>query len=86
MTNPRYTFRMSQRTIDQLDFLVRITGAPSRTAVLVMLIEGECDRLNGNPKLLSLLEQMRSMAAQIHEMSSSVYGLDEVDPEGSDEG
>lgn len=84
MANPQYTFRLSQQTIDSLDFLVRITGAPSRTAVLVMLIEGECDRINGNPKLLSLLDQMRSMADQIRSMSDSVSGQLGVGSELSD--
>ena len=57
------TFRCDVAVADQLDELCRMMGI-KRSEFLISAITSEYDKMQGNPKLKDMLEQLKQMTGQ----------------------
>lgn len=62
------TFRAPVSVIEQLDELCRLSGV-KRGDFLINAITLEYDKVNGNPELKKLLEQMRGITIAMKKMT-----------------
>ena len=71
MKNKVTGFRLSSATLEHLDALCRLSDA-NRSEFMTTLIEGEYDKVMGNPKLKALLEQMQVLRKQFLDLSGAI--------------
>lgn len=62
------TMRVSDEVADHLAELARIAGV-SKTQWMVNSIEGDYDKVNGNPKLKELFDQMRELSEKVKQLN-----------------
>lgn len=67
------TFRCDVSVVNQLDELCKFMGV-KRSEFLITAITSEYDRIQGNPKLKEIMEQIRVMSNKVKEMSDSFFG------------
>ena len=70
------TFRAPTEVIRQLDELCSMSGI-KRSEFLVNAICSEFDKVNGNPKLKKMLEQMREIAETMKQMNGE-FSSDDI--------
>ena len=63
------TFRAPIAVIEQLDELCKLSGI-KRSQFLISAITTEYDKVNGNPEVKKLLEQMRQLNEAMKKMTS----------------
>lgn len=68
------TFRCDVAVADQLDELCRMMGI-KRSEFLITAITSEYDKLQGNPKMKEMLEQMKHIAETMKQMTGQASGL-----------
>lgn len=61
--------RMEAGIVERMDDLCRLAGC-RRVELVESLIAAEYDRVNGNPQLKAILEQLRTVADSIRQMSA----------------
>ncbi len=61
-------FRLEDSVIARMDEICQLSGC-TRVELVESLINAEYDRLNGNPQLRLLLEQLRGVAETLREVS-----------------
>lgn len=64
MARKQVAFRVTDEQDRMLEELARITQK-TRNDVIVDLIVGEYDRINGNPELKKLIEKMNEVSEQV---------------------
>lgn len=64
------TFRAPAPVVEQLDELCRMTGM-KRSDFFINAVTSEYDRVQGNPQLKKMMEQMRQIAETMKEMTGS---------------
>jgi predicted transcriptional regulator len=62
------TFRCEDAVAEQLDEICRLSGM-KRGDFLISAITAEYDRLQGNPQMKKMLEQMRQIAETMKQMT-----------------
>lgn len=62
--------RLSREEVDQLDAICQLAGC-TRVQLVGSLVSAEYDRLNGNPQLKALLEQLKTVADTIQAMNGA---------------
>lgn len=62
------TFRCDVAVADQLDEICRMMGI-KRSEFLITAITSEYDRLQGNPKMKEMLEQMKQIADAMKQLT-----------------
>lgn len=62
------TFRCDVAVVDQLDELCRMMGV-KRSEFLITAITSEYDKLQGNPKIKEMLEQMKNIADTVKQLT-----------------
>lgn len=67
------TFRCDVAVADQLDELCRMMGI-KRSEFLITAITSEYDKLQGNPKMKEMLEQMKQIAETMKQMTGQASG------------
>lgn len=67
------TFRCDVAVADQLDELCRMMGI-KRSEFLISAITSEYDKMQGNPKLMEMMEQMRQIADTMKQMTGQASG------------
>ena len=67
------TFRCDVAVADQLDEICRMMGI-KRSEFLITAITSEYDKLQGNPKMKEMLEQMKQIADTMKQLSGQAYG------------
>jgi hypothetical protein len=67
------TFRAPTKVIRQLDEMCSMSGM-KRSEFFVNAICSEYDKINGNPQLKKILEQMRGVAEIMKQMNGQVAG------------
>lgn len=90
--NPRkntiaVTFRCDVKVAEQLDELCKIMGI-KRSEFLITAITTEYDKMQGNPKLKEMMEQMRMIAETMKQMQgqTSNSSSEIVNVDGKNEG
>lgn len=68
--------RMEAGIVEKMDDLCRLAGC-RRVELVEGLIAAEYDRVNGNPQLKAILQQLRTVADSIRQMS----GIDSDAPQ-----
>lgn len=61
------TFRADKEVVEKLDELCRMSGI-KRSEFLISCIMSEYDRVQGNPTLRKMLEQLREMSETMKQM------------------
>lgn len=64
MKNKVVGFRLTPEAIEALDILCTAYGQ-SQGALLSSMLVAEADKLNGNPKLMALVNQFREIGEQL---------------------
>lgn len=64
MARKAYTFRLSDETNEQLEFLCDKLGE-NRTDTITAMIAAEYDKWHGNPALLEMASQMKALSEQM---------------------
>ena len=62
------TFRAPASVVAQLDEICRMSGM-KRSEFIVSAITSEYDKINGNPQMKKMLEQMRQIADAMKQMT-----------------
>ena len=65
------TFRAPASVVAQLDEICRMSGM-KRSEFIVSAITSEYDKINGNPQMKKMLEQMRQIADAMKQMTGQV--------------
>lgn len=69
------TFRCDLSVVDQLDEICKLSGI-KRSEFLIGAITAEYDRLQGNPKMKEMLEQLRAISVTMKEMAGQTAAGD----------
>lgn len=67
------TFRCDVAVADQLDEICRMMGI-KRSEFLITAITSEYDKLQGNPKMKEMLEQMKQIADTMKQLTGQASG------------
>lgn len=67
------TFRCDVAVADQLDEICRMLGI-KRSEFLITAITSEYDKLQGNPKMKEMLEQMKQIADTMKQLTGQASG------------
>lgn len=67
------TFRCDVAVADQLDEICRMMGI-KRSEFLITAITSEYDKLQGNPKMKEMLEQMKKIADTMKQLTGQASG------------
>lgn len=67
------TFRCDVAVADQLDEICRMTGI-KRSEFLITAITSEYDKLQGNPKMKEMLDQMKKIADTMKQLTGQASG------------
>lgn len=67
------TFRCDVAVADQLDEICRMMGI-KRSEFLITAITSEYDKLQGNPKMKELLDQMKKIADTMKQLTGQASG------------
>lgn len=67
------TFRCDVAVAEQLDEICKLSGV-KRSEFLIGTITAEYDRLQGNPKMREMLEQLRLISDTMREMAGQSGG------------
>lgn len=67
------TFRCDFAVADQLDEICRMMGI-KRSEFLITAITSEYDKLQGNPKMKEMLEQMKQIADTMKQLTGQASG------------
>lgn len=67
------TFRCDVAVADQLDEICRMMGI-KRSEFLITAITSEYDKLQGNPKMKEMLEQMKQIADTLKQLTGQASG------------
>ena len=68
------TFRCDVAVAEQLDELCRMIGI-KRSEFLISAITSEYDKMQGNPKLMEMMEQMRQITDTMKQMTGQASGF-----------
>lgn len=75
------TFRAPAEVVRQLDEMCSMTGM-KRSDFFINAVTSEYDKMQGNPQLKQMLEQMRNIADLMKQMSGQVTGSGATDVAG----
>lgn len=67
------TFRCDVAVVDQLDEICRMMGI-KRSEFLITAITSEYDKLQGNPKMKEMLDQMKKIADTMKQLTGQASG------------
>lgn len=67
------TFRCDVAVADQLDEICRMVGI-KRSEFLITAITSEYDKLQGNPKMKEMLDQMKKIADTMKQLTGQASG------------
>lgn len=67
------TFRCDVAVADQLDEICRMMGI-KRSEFLIIAITSEYDKLQGNPKMKEMLDQMKKIADTMKQLTGQASG------------
>ena len=68
-----FTFRCDVAVADQLDEICRMMGI-KRSEFLITAITSEYDKLQGNPKMKEMLDQMKKIADTMKQLTGQASG------------
>lgn len=67
-----FTLRLDSESYDMLDKLSKLCRV-SKQQYIVSFIRSEYDKLQGNPELMNLLDQLSNLTDQINKFSGSKF-------------